>query len=329
MSPVHIATSWRRSFAVAAGCLWTLNSPAGAETLWRMAVLDGMSPGQRDAVHAAVEQLASLPVGRDDRPRAAEGASWKLQLGSVDPSHSQRAHFGPDGGLPIAGDFNGDGFDELGIFVDGHWFVDFNGNGVWDADDWWLEFGEAGDRPIVGDWDQDEKVDVGVVATGRRGRPADRFTEPTDDGSHPYRSWITVCTQRACFKQDRLREIHFGAGEMLPVVGDWNGRGNICIGAFQEGAWILDSNGNGKADPDDETFQLGEAGDLPVVGDFNRDGKDEVGIYRRGWWQIDTTGDRRFDQSDLQLILGDENDLPVVGDWDGDGLDQIGLFAKP
>jgi len=36
--------------------------------------------------------------------------------------------------VPIAGDFNGDGRTEIGVFVDGDWFIDINGNGVWDSD---------------------------------------------------------------------------------------------------------------------------------------------------------------------------------------------------
>ena len=35
--------------------------------------------------------------------------------------------------LPITGDWNGDGKAEIGVFVNGIWYLDFNGNGDWDG----------------------------------------------------------------------------------------------------------------------------------------------------------------------------------------------------
>ncbi|MEZ5584615.1 MAG: hypothetical protein R3F37_19245 [Candidatus Competibacteraceae bacterium] len=41
--------------------------------------------------------------------------------------------FGAPGDLPAAGDWNGSGTDKVGVFRNGTWFLDFNGNGQWDG----------------------------------------------------------------------------------------------------------------------------------------------------------------------------------------------------
>ena len=44
---------------------------------------------------------------------------------------------------------------KLGMFVDGRWYLDLNGNSRWDDGDLQLTLGSAGDLPVVGDWNQD------------------------------------------------------------------------------------------------------------------------------------------------------------------------------
>jgi len=60
--------------------------------------------------------------------------------------------FGAATDLPFAGDFNGDGVDEIGVFRNGTWFVDMNNNFTWNGtaggDAEWF-FGQAGDIPAV------------------------------------------------------------------------------------------------------------------------------------------------------------------------------------
>lgn len=62
--------------------------------------------------------------------------------------------FGLATDIPFAGDFNGDGRDEVGVFRDGSWFVDMNNTFQWDAGDEEWFFGQAGDIPVVtpGKW---------------------------------------------------------------------------------------------------------------------------------------------------------------------------------
>jgi hypothetical protein len=64
--------------------------------------------------------------------------------------------------IPVVGDFNGDGIDEIGIFRDGQWLLDTKRDYQFDAKDEIHRLGEAGDLPVVGDWDGDGTDDLAV-----------------------------------------------------------------------------------------------------------------------------------------------------------------------
>ena len=64
--------------------------------------------------------------------------------------------FGQVGDLPAAGDWNGDGKAKVGVFRNGTWYLDYNGNGAWDGcavDRCYVgSFGIQGDLPVAGRW---------------------------------------------------------------------------------------------------------------------------------------------------------------------------------
>ena len=68
--------------------------------------------------------------------------------------------------MPVVGDFNGDGVDEIGVYRAGQWIIDTNGNRQLDAQDKVFELGGAGDKPVVGDWNDDGTDDPGVYQPG-------------------------------------------------------------------------------------------------------------------------------------------------------------------
>ena len=75
--------------------------------------------------------------------------------------------FGGLGNNFIAGDFDGDGFDEIGTFPEGTWRVDMDGDRTFDPDiDLAFVFGTRGHRPVVGDWDGDGRDEIGVFQNG-------------------------------------------------------------------------------------------------------------------------------------------------------------------
>lgn len=57
-------------------------------------------------------------------------------------------------GVPVTGDWNGDGITEIGVFRNGTWVLDMNGNGAWNGAmiDKTGTFGLATDKPVSGTW---------------------------------------------------------------------------------------------------------------------------------------------------------------------------------
>ncbi len=56
--------------------------------------------------------------------------------------------------------------DKLGVFTNGSWFLDRNGDLAFDPATEIIGWGLPGDAPVVGDWDGDGKDAVGVFSGG-------------------------------------------------------------------------------------------------------------------------------------------------------------------
>ncbi len=268
-------------------------------------------------------------------------ARWQIQ-----DVHGQQwqPSFGGRNSIPVTGDFNGDGVSEIGVYVDGHWYIDVNGNGVWDEDDLWAKLGTKDDKPVVGDWDGDGKDDIGIFGPAWAGDPKAVAAEPglpdannLTSGKHknlpPQEGEATLgdrTLQRTAHGVPRKDVIDhvFNYGSPLdePVTGDWDGDGIHTIAIFRDGVWYMDVDGSGRWSEGDRSFHFGKIGDKPLIGDWNGDGIDQVGVYRDGTWILDSNGNGQLDDTDKVFELGGAGDKPVVGDWDGDGADQPGVF---
>ncbi len=258
---------------------------------------------------------------------------------------SNSLNYGVLGGVPLAGDFDGDGIDELAVFKDGFWMIDINRDGRWDQSDLLVKLGDGDDRPVVGDWDGDGKDDIGIYGPiwehdreaidrepGLPNPENSPYTQPKNvpPSGHEATSGARVMKLTSYGKQRADVVDHvFGVGESqeIPVTGDWNGNGIRSIGTFQDGTWHLDINGDGRFDSEDVTARFGQTGDVPVVGDFDGDGIEEIAVYRSGTWMIDTDGNRELNATDKTFEMGGALDQPVVGDWDGDGVDEPALYT--
>lgn len=81
---------------------------------------------------------------------------------------------GPFGGLdidvPVTGDWNGNRLTKIGIYRQGNWFLDLNGNGAWDGcgiDACQGPFGGvSADIPVVGDWNGAGVSKIGIFRQG-------------------------------------------------------------------------------------------------------------------------------------------------------------------
>jgi hypothetical protein len=170
-------------------------------------------------------------------------------------------NFGIPGDLPVIGDWNGSGREGIGVFrpSTGEWFLDMNGNGQWDGcgvEKCFGSFGGEGELAVVGDWNGGGQAGIGIF----RPSTGEWFLDMNGNGQ-----W-DGCGVDRCFGP-------FGVDGDLPIVGDWNGTGQVGIAVFRPstGDWLLDINGNGKFDGcaiDACLGPLGQPGGLPVVGQW-------------------------------------------------------------
>ena len=202
--------------------------------------------------------------------------------------------------IPITGDWDGDGRDEIGLYYpsESRFYLDTNNDGVLDQN---VSMGRAGDLPVIGDWDGNGIDDIGVFRPSGR-----RFYLDTDrDGIHD----ISVTIGRA---------------SDVPVVGDWDQDGRDDIGVFRPSVrrYYMDFDEDGIHD---RAVTIGRIGDYSLVGDWDGDGADSIGVYRPGnhRFYLDDDDDGIHDHA---ATLGTEGDIPVTGDWDGDGQTDVGVF---
>ena len=149
-------------------------SAGAAGFTWHLSVINAGQP-RGDAVASLTGQQRA--VGDWDTQTLQE-SRWELVTSDGKDSAPREVVFGMSGGIPVTGDFNGDGVTDVGVFLRGQWFVDLNGNGVWDKDDLWAKLGYADDLPVTGDWDGDGKTDIGIYGHAWPGDPRAVAAEP-------------------------------------------------------------------------------------------------------------------------------------------------------
>jgi hypothetical protein len=170
------------------------------------------------------------------------GGDWCPFLGISQPTD-----------IGVVGDWNGDGKITIGQFrpSTAQWFLDWNGNGVWDgcSTDRCYTFGAPNDQPVVGDWNGNGRTKIGVFRNGQ---------------------WFLDVTGNGIFGAgDRTTTL--GISGDTPVVGHWSGLGVSQIGIFRFenglGLWGLDADNSGTFTncADDMCYLYGVPGDLPVT----------------------------------------------------------------
>ena len=226
------------------------------------------------------------------------------------------------GGVPLVGDWNGDGFDDVGKQV-GTWYrVDLDGDGVWEGNaggdrnaDFAPEFGPG--VPVVGDWNGDGKDEIGTYI-------ADGYQFLLDLNGNGI--WDDVAGGDA---QIVIQATALMPGmTTVPLVGDWDGDGDDEIGLTTgSGRLYLDLNGShhwdGSAGGDFE----GAGGFMTLVGDWNGDGRDDNGRFVSEMFLVDFYGYRNPSADSgggFKFATQFTPGTPLVCDWDGDGTSNLG-----
>jgi len=260
----------------------------------------------------------------DPTPNPTGSATENNRL-TLNQTASTVANFRQNGGLPITGDFDGDGKADYGHYLpsSGSWEIKLSAGGVRTE-----TFGYTGTIPLVGDFDGDGKADFGCYD------PAGLVSGGVQVA--PPGSWY-IMQSTAGFRTET-----FGYTGTLPIVGDFDGDGKADFGCYDPagliaggvqlappGSWyIMQSTAGFRT----ETF--GYAGTLPIVGDFDGDGKADFGCYDpaglvAGGVQLAPPGSWYIMQSTAHFrteTFGYAGTLPIVGDFDGDGKADFGCY---
>src|SRR5579863_1653083 len=242
------------------------------------------------------------------------------QGGVNDPTLS----FGLSGDQPVVGNWYGPFLAPLaiGVFRNGYWYLDWNDNGKWDSgiDDSSIPaFGLPGDIPVIGDWNHDGHLRIGVA------RIVNNLLW-----------WFvqTGCANGAnicSYDPNYTATFQWGQPGDIPVVGDWDQSGHLRIGIFRGGSWIANlatcqgdvvscngypgSTPHNYGEPISFSF-AGSSNGVPVVGDWGT-GYLGVGGFSSGSWSAVTSpaynGAYLYPSS--YWSYGQSGDVPKVGAW--------------
>lgn len=312
---------------------------------WHLSIIDAGQP-RGDGVIGEFAQYSQStlfdPVSWSD----AKMNEAQFVLADQDGNLLKTVRFGRAGAKPVTGDWSGSGTTKVGVFIDGVWFLDLNGDGRWDEGDLWAKLGKKADQPVAGDWNGDGKTDIGIYGPAwvgdlkavsvepglpdaqnppdARSRPKNVPPEPADAAV----GWRTVKQgDHGKMRSDLIDHVfEYGVKNDRALVGDWNGDGIYTVGVYRNGEWFLDMDGDGRWSDGDLMIEFGQEGDLPVVGDWNGDGISQLGIYRNGTFHLDSNNDHKLDATDKVFQFGHAGDKPVSGDWNGDGTDEVGVY---
>jgi hypothetical protein len=180
-----------------------------------------------------------------------------------------------------------------------------------------INFGVAGDIPVVGDWNGDGIKDAGVFRPSAAQFVIQKLS-------------VTFICNPFCVPSgvSPTLTINFGQIGDLPVAGDWDNNGVESVGVFRPSAGQFLLTDDNVTNPNiDHTINFGISGDIPVGGDWNSDGRDTVGVFRPSAGTFFLTNQDALNPTlDIVAVFGIAEDLPLAGDFDGDGKDSIGVW---
>lgn len=197
--------------------------------------------------------------------------------------------------VPIAGDWDGDGYDTIGLYRTTQGVFFLSNSNTAPAPDIAFVFGNPGEIPLTGRWNN----------------------TMTADGVAIYRpsSGVLYFKNALTGGFDDLFEV-FGDPGSLPVAGDWNDDGIDTIGIYRPGAayWFLSNFNSGGIVFSDIDFGYDIGDGQALAGDWDGIGGSTVGSFTSGGIfvlhpTLNSTG------TDNVFLFGPVNAQAIVGRW--------------
>ena len=256
------------------------------------------------------------------------GQGGPINFGAYNTSLSLQ--WGGAGDVPVPGDYDGDGRDDVAVFrpSSGMWFLlqsttDFT---TFTA----LGWGTGTDLTVPADYDGDGRTDVAVFRPGTGTwhllKSSTNFTTadaiqwglsgdvPTPGA--PIRGAMAAAAGRPTLST--LANLARG--------GDFDGdaRADITVWRPSNGNWFARPSSNGYSTF--VNYQWGLSGDVPAPGDYDGDGTTDLTVWRpgTGQWLIRKSSTLFMSSSTIQWGLN--GDVPVPGDYDGDGRTDLAVY---
>jgi hypothetical protein len=125
-----------------------------------------------------------------------------------------------------------------------------------------VQFGIAGDQPVVADYDEDGRADIAIFRPG------------------PREWWIQRSTAGT-------QALQFGNTGDKPVQGDYTGDGKADVAIFRPttGEWFVIRS----EDLSFYGFPFGASGDTPAPADYDADGRSDPTVVRGTTWFLGRT----------------------------------------
>ncbi len=199
------------------------------------------------------------------------------------------------GDLPVAGDWNGDGIDTVGVYRSSTGFFFLSDSNVVPSVAYTVLLGNPADTPFAGKWRADMAGDgIGVF------RPSNGILYQKRQLTSGFSDYFAV----------------FGNPGDIGFAGDWDANGLDSIGVYRPSntTWYMTNN----SEPSgitfgDISFVWDIGGNVPVVGDWNGDTISTVG-YRAGTiFVLHST--LAPAGSDIVFAFESSGQLPIAGKW--------------
>ncbi len=198
------------------------------------------------------------------------------------------------GDLALAGDWNGDGVDTVGLFRNGTFLLQ-DSNRVQTGANYAFTLGRVGDTPLVGDWNGDGIDGVGVF------RPTNGILYLKNGLTTGFADYQMV----------------LGRPGDRGTAGDWNGDGQDSPGVFRSATltFYLSDKVTSGAVFGDHNLVLGNAVDQPIGGDWPHQGSSGVGVFRPTNGVVYLKNSLLPGFANINITFGIANDQPVAGSW--------------